>query len=90
MQNATATDELEECLWRLAAPLGMPASTLGDLTCPDQDAPLGIAARLFSLDGAREVRVTPDDDRCLAAEVLSLGDEAPAKVAAEVYSAKRA
>jgi hypothetical protein len=59
------------------------------------DAPLGTRSRsspasrhsLFTLDGPAQVRVTPDDDRCIAAEVISGGMDGPARLSVEVYSA---
>ena len=62
------------------------------------DAPLGTRSRpgpasaqsLFTLDGHDQVRVTPDDDRCIAAEVITAkGKIGPARLSAEVYSAMR-
>jgi hypothetical protein len=58
-------------------------------------APLGARSRsspasresLFTLHGPAQVRVTPDDDRCIAAEVTTAGDDGPARLSAEVYSA---
>jgi hypothetical protein len=60
-------------------------------------APLGVRSRqgpaskesLFTLDGPDNVRVTPDDDRCIAAEVLTAGNDGPARLTVEVYSATR-
>jgi hypothetical protein len=59
------------------------------------DAPLGTRSRsspasrqtLFTLDGPHQVRVTPDDDRCIAAEVISAGMDGPARLGVDVYSA---
>jgi hypothetical protein len=44
---------------------------------------------LFTLDGPDQVRVTPDDDRCIAAEVISAGKDGPARLAVEVHAAVR-
>jgi hypothetical protein len=58
-------------------------------------APLGARSRvspasresLFTLHGPAQVRVTPDDDRCIAAEVTTAGDDGPARLSVEVHSA---
>ena len=60
-------------------------------------APLGTRTRpgpasrasLFTLDGPSQVRVTPDDDRCIAAELTTAGKDSPARLAVEIYSATR-
>jgi hypothetical protein len=44
---------------------------------------------LFTLDGPSQVRVTPDDDRCIAAELTTAGKDSPARLAVEIYSATR-
>jgi hypothetical protein len=59
------------------------------------DAPLGARSRsspasresLFTLRGPAELRVTPDDDRCIAAEVTTAGDDGPPRLSVGVYSA---
>jgi len=61
------------------------------------DAPLGARSRshpasresLFTLHGPAQVRVTPDDDRCIAAEVATAGGDGPPRLTAAVYSATR-
>ncbi|MGH3222502.1 MAG: hypothetical protein ACRDPY_28045 [Streptosporangiaceae bacterium] len=61
-------------------------------------APLGTRSRssptskesLFTLDGHHQVRVTPDDDRCIAAKVTTAGNHGPARLTVEVYSAEHA
>lgn len=63
----------------------------------DEGAPLGTRSRsnptakefLFTLDDPGQVRVTPDDDRCVGAEVVVRGDDEPARITVEVYSATR-
>jgi hypothetical protein len=58
-------------------------------------APLGARSRshlssresLFTLHGSAAVRVTPDDDRCIAAEVTTAGHDGLARLSVEVYSA---
>jgi hypothetical protein len=58
-------------------------------------APLGARSRsspasrecLFTLHGPGQVRVTPDDDRCIAAEVTTADDDGPARLSVGVYSA---
>jgi hypothetical protein len=58
-------------------------------------APLGARSRsspascesLFTLHGPAQVRVTPDDDRCIAAEITTAKDHGPARLSVEVYSA---
>jgi hypothetical protein len=61
------------------------------------DAPLGTRSRprpasrqsLFTPDGHAQVRITPDDDRCIAAEVIAEGKDGPARLSVQVYSAAR-
>jgi len=61
------------------------------------DAPLGARSRsspasresLFTLHGPAGLRVTPDDDRCVAAEVTTAGDDGPPRLSVGVYSATR-
>jgi len=48
---------------------------------------LGEARNLFVCDGAHQVRVTPDDDRCVAAEVIEDEQQGPARVSVELYKA---
>ncbi|MHB1819882.1 MAG: hypothetical protein ACYCO9_17855 [Streptosporangiaceae bacterium] len=63
----------------------------------DPGAPLGTRSRsgpdsvetLFTLDGAAQVRVTPDDDRCAAAEAVSAGDSRQQSVTLEVLRAEQ-
>ncbi|TVZ03748.1 hypothetical protein EAS64_14880 [Trebonia kvetii] len=60
-------------------------------------APLGTRSRpgpasrqsLFTLDSSAQVRVTPDDDRCIAAEVTTTVNHGPTRLSAEVYTATR-
>jgi hypothetical protein len=85
-----------DAMGRLAPLLGVQAEELLALATAG-DAPLGSRSRsstaskesLFALDGAVQVRVTPDDDRCAAAEVVSSGNNGPPDLAVEIYSAKR-
>jgi predicted nucleic acid-binding Zn-ribbon protein len=87
---------LTEAVGRLAPLLGVRAEELLSLAAAG-DAPLGSRSRssttskqsLFTLDGASQVRVTPDDDRCVAAEVVSSGTNGPPRLAVETYSVKR-
>jgi hypothetical protein len=46
----------------------------------------GVTGKLFTLHGPAQVRVTPDDDRCIAAELTTAGDDSPARLSVEVYS----
>jgi hypothetical protein len=69
---------LGEAVGRLSRLLDVDPGYLMSLAS-DPGAPLGTRARsrpdsaetLFALDGAGQVRVTPDDDRCVAAEVVA-------------------
>jgi hypothetical protein len=89
-------DRLADAIGRLAPLLDVQAGELLALATAS-DAPLGSRSRssttskesLFTLDGAFQVRVTPDDDRCAAAEVVSSGNNGPPRLAVEIYSAKR-
>jgi hypothetical protein len=89
-------DRIADPIGRLALLLGVQAEELLALATVG-DAPLGSRSRssttskrrLFTLDGASQVRITPDDDRCAAAEVVSLGSDGPSRLAVEMYSAKR-
>jgi hypothetical protein len=87
-------DRVNEAMARLAKLLDADADELLALaTTPD--APLGARSRpgpaskqsLFTLDGSAQVRVTPDDDRCVAAEVIAAGSDGPAWLSVQVYSA---
>jgi hypothetical protein len=87
-------DRVDEAMARLAKLLDADADELLALaTTPD--APLGARSRpgpaskqsLFTLDGSAQVRVTPDDDRCVAAEVIAAGSDGPAWLSVQVYSA---
>lgn len=81
---------------RLSDLLGVDEDMLRTLATA-HDAPLGPRARttstskeaLFTLDGATQVRVTPDDDRCVAALITARGDAPPARLAVDVYSGAR-
>jgi hypothetical protein len=89
-------ERLHLAMRRLSLLLEVDEERLLDLaTAPG--APLGTRSRpkptskdcLFTLDGATQVRVTPDDDRCVAAEVLASGDCESSRLTVEVYAAKR-
>lgn len=88
---------IREAINRLARLLATDADHLLMLAT-ETSAPLGTRSRsspaskesLFMLDGADQVRVTPDDDRCIAAEVITAGGDGPARLTVEVYSAERA
>jgi hypothetical protein len=41
----------------------------------------------FTLDGATRVRFTPDDDGCIAAEVITVGNLGLARLSAEIHTA---
>lgn len=73
MQRAIPTSVIVGCSRRLAHALGLPSQHVFELltTAP---APLGLATRLLARDGEDAVRLTPDDDRCVAAQVCSTGD----------------
>jgi predicted nucleic acid-binding Zn-ribbon protein len=87
---------LADAMGRLAPLLGVQAAELLALATAG-NAPLGSRSRsstaskqsLFTLDGASQVRVTPDDDRCAAADILSSGTNGPPRLTLEIYSAKR-
>lgn len=89
-------DRVNEAVTRLARLLDADAGELLALATTD-DAPLGARSRpgpasrqsLFTLDGSAQARVTPDDDRCIAAEVITAGSDGPARLSVEVYSATR-
>ena len=80
---------------RLSRLLDVDATYLMSLAS-DPEAPLGTRSRarpdsaesLFVLDGSNQVRVTPDDDRCAAAEVMSAGDGGQPSVTVEVFRAE--
>lgn len=83
-----------EAAVRLAKLLGADAGELLEHATA-ADAPLGARSRshpasresLFTLYGPAQVRVTPDDDRCIAAEVTTARNDGPARLTAAVYSA---
>jgi hypothetical protein len=87
-------DRVNEAVTRLARLQHAEAGELLALATA-ADAPLGTRARpgpasrggLFTLDGPDQVRVTPDDDRCIAAEVTTAGKDGPARLSVEAYSA---
>jgi hypothetical protein len=87
-------DRVNEAVTRLARLQDADVGELLTLTTA-ADAPLGTRARrgpasrgsLFTLDGPGQVRVTPDDDRCIAAEVTTAGKDGPARLSVEVHSA---
>jgi hypothetical protein len=89
-------DRVSDAIARLSALLRVDAEGLLALATAF-DAPLGSRSRssptskesLFTLDGSAQVRVTPDDDRCIAAEVVASGHDGPPRLAVVVYSAKR-
>jgi hypothetical protein len=72
MQRADPASTISECARRLAHAFGLPVERITDLltTAP---APLGPARRLVVRDREYAGRVAPDDDRCVAAEVRSIG-----------------
>lgn len=80
MQRANPASTIIECARRLAHDFGLPGERITELLTT-ASAPLGAARRLVVRDGERAVRVTPDDGRCVAAEVRSPG------VAGESYVA---
>jgi hypothetical protein len=89
-------ERIRDAISRLSVLLAAPADELLALvTTPD--APLGTRSRskptlkhcLFTLDGTDQVRVTPDDDRCVAAEILAVPNGRAPRLRTEVYSATR-
>jgi hypothetical protein len=88
---------ISEAINRLATLLATDADHLLTLAT-EASAPLGTRSRssqaskqsLFMLDGHDQVRITPDDDRCIATEVTTAGNDGPARLTVEVYSAERA
>jgi hypothetical protein len=88
MQDADIADpQLRSAVGRLATLLAVDDHELFALVA-SADAPLGVATGLFTLDGAAQVRVTPDDDRCIAAEVICAGDDEPARLAVDLHPAR--
>jgi len=89
-------DRVTDAITRMAALLGAGAEELLTLATSG-DAPLGSRSRsnptskegLFTLDGADQVRITPDDDRCVAAEVVAAFGHGLPRLAVEVHSAQR-
>jgi hypothetical protein len=89
-------ERVNEAVTRLA---GLLHADAGELLAfaTRADAPLGARSRpgpasrqtLFTLDGPAQVRVTPDDDRCIASEAITAGNDGPARLSVEVYSATR-
>lgn len=88
-------DRVRDAVLRLSALIDVNTEELLALAST-RDAPLGPRSRssptskesLFTLDGAAQVRVTPDDHRCVAAEVLAR-DTTARQVTVEVYAVKR-
>ena len=87
-------ERVRDALARMSVLLAVSEAELAGLvTAPD--APLGTRSRsspntketLFTLDGTDQVRVTPDDDRCLAAQVLACADAHGPQLTVQVYSA---
>jgi hypothetical protein len=89
-------ERVNEAVTRLAGLLHADAAELLAFATT-ADAPLGARSRpgpafrqsLFTLDGPTQVRVTPDDDRCIAAEAITAGNDGLARLSVEVYSATR-
>lgn len=86
MQQGVLTDPLRQSIGRLAALLDADEDDLLSLVT-GPEAPLGVATGLFTLDGSAQVRVTPDDDRCVAAEVMSAGHDGPPRIGVAVHVA---
>lgn len=87
MQQALQSEEFDRATRRLETLLSVTRDDLRALlTAPD--APLGAARRLLTLDGVHQVRVTPDDDRCVAAEIIAADDDGPPRLAVHVYAAR--
>lgn len=91
-----APERIREAIARLSILLDVPADELLALATAHY-APLGTRSSskptskhsLFTLDGTDQVRVTPDDDRCIAAEILAVRDGQAPSLKVEVYSAAR-
>lgn len=75
LQHAPTTGS-EEAVRRLAVNLGVDRREI-ELLVAGRTSPLGRATRLFTLVGAHQLRVTPDDHLCVAAEVISAGPTGP-------------
>jgi len=87
MQQGVRTADLVTAAGRLEMLLGLePDHVLELVLAPG--APLGLAKRLLTLDGADQVRVTPDDDRCLGAEVIAVERSGQPRVAVDVYATR--
>lgn len=71
---------------RLAALLHVDEERLATLIAAP-GAPLGTARHLFTIDGPEQVRTTPDDTGCVAAEVIASGEEGPVRLSVEVFDA---
>jgi len=88
-------DHVRQAITRLSALLGADSDELLALATAD-NAPLGRKSRpsphskqsLFALNRAGQVRVTPDDDRCIAAQIVLAGNDRPPTLSVEVHSAE--
>ena len=88
-------DHVRPATTRMSALLGADNDELLALATAD-NAPLGRKSRpsphskqsLFALNRAGQVRVTPDDDRCIAAQIVLAGNDGPPTLSVEVHSAE--
>jgi hypothetical protein len=87
LQQAEPTDRLMEAAARMSAMTGEDEITLR-AALTGGPAPLGRARCLLTLDGATQVRVTPDDDRCVAVEIRSVGADGPPRLAVQAWKAR--
>lgn len=87
LQQGIVTDQLHAAVHRLEALVAADYNELLTLvTAPG--APLGAATQLFALDRDAQVRVTPDDHRCVAAQIVAVDDSEPARLAVDLHAAR--
>lgn len=86
LQGVSRPDLHDEATTRLARLLEADRAEIRSLI-DSAGAPLGPAEQLFVLDGTDQVRITPDDHRCLAAEVLAGPDGGSSQLAIDLYPA---
>lgn len=87
MQRGALTEQIRISVQRLESLLGVPGDELLALVTA-HGAPLGEATQLFTVDGSDQVRVTPDDDRCIAAEVVAADGEPQPQLAVDLHRVK--
>lgn len=88
MQRGMPTEQIRISVQRLESLLGVPGDELLPLVTA-HGAPLGEAMQPFVIDGSDQVRVTPDDERCIAAEVVAVDGEPPPRLAVDLHRVSR-